>query len=301
MQAKKKTKNRAANRERLAALRKTLAADPEGKRLLDLARKQRVPISFSADPKKMDALGLFDIVDRTVTLNPGEDDRALSGVLAHELRHLWQAGVADVREKEISATDMLVRRRLIESDAFAYEMRFHLSAQLRTMEKLSKIAARHAASPDGRAAKKMADEARAAFGMKAYFMKAQKKRMGVYDKTTLRSLALQLKLAQIYAEQKKLLDAHPSKSKKLAAARRECDQGLKNIFNRVSAPQPLDDSLVNITREGLSRRSPNYLGFTTAKELSAFIRRQIPAGTVKKARALEKKIKKTAGRALGRK
>lgn len=302
MHAKKKqAKNRSANRVRLAALRKVLSADPEGKKLLALARKQGVPISFSAEPKKNGAAGLFDIEDRTVTLNPGEKDGALSAVLAHELRHMWQSGVAKVRETEISAADMLVRRRLVEGDACAFEMRFLLSPQLRALEKLSKTVSRSPGSPEARAVMKIVDKARAQFGMKANFMKAQKKRMGPYDKLTLRSLGLQLKLAQIYAKEKKFLDAHPSKSKKVAQERRKCNQELNAIFNQASAPQPLDDSLVNITREGLSPNSPNYLGFTTAKELAAFVSRQIPAGTVKKAQALEKKIRKTAGRALGRK
>ena len=300
----KKAKNTAkvpkTDKARLAALRKTLAANPEGKKLLALAQRQGVPISFSDRPKKNGASGLFDIEDRTVTLNPDEKDGILSMVLAHELRHLWQFGIVKVRENHISATDMLVRRRVIEGDACAYEMRFLLVPQLTELEKLQKTASRQPKSPEARATMKILGQALAKAGMKAEFMKVQKKRMGPYDKMTLRSLSLQLKLAQILAKEKKFLDAHPSKAKKAVKERRKCNQELKEIFNQASAPQPLHDSLVNITREGLSAGSPNYLGFTTAKELVAFIRRQIPAKTLKKAHALERKIRMTAGRALGK-
>lgn len=294
---RKKTKN--TPEERLAALRERLSADPDGKRLLALARKKRVPISFSAVPRKNGAAGVFDIEDLTVDLNPAEQDRGLAPVLVHELRHLWQTCVAEVREKNISAADMLVRRRLVEGDAMAFEKRFLMSSQLRAIEKMTKIAAQRPTSPDAQEALKISRRIRARFGMKAHFMKAQKHDMGSYDQLTLRSLRLQLELAQICVEKKRLLDAYPLQSEKLAEERRECDQELKNMFNRASAPRPLDDSLVNITREGLSPQSPNYLGFTTAKDLAAFIRAQIPEKTLKKAQALELKIKKTAGQALG--
>jgi hypothetical protein len=301
MHAKKsQAKNRNRDRARLAALRAALSANPEGKKLLALAQRQGVPISFSGKPKKNGAVGLFDIEDRTVTLDPGEKDGPLGTVLAHELRHLWQSGVAKVREREISAADMLVRRRVIEGDACAYEMRFQLSSQWREIDNLSKLALKAPKSTEARAAMKIVNGLRAKFGMKAQFIKVQKNRMGPYDKMTLRSLSLQLKLAQALAQEKKFLDAHPSKAKKVVEERRKCNGELKQIFNQASAPRPLDDSLCNITREGLSRGSPNYLGFTAAKDLAAFVRRQIPAKTLQKAKTLEKKIRKTAGQALRR-
>ena len=297
---KKKAKDKAADRARLAAVRKMLSADPEGKKLLALARKKRVPISFSDKPEKMNANGLFDIDSKTVTLNPAAKDKLLGGVLAHELRHLWQTCVADLEERKISAADMLVRRRVIESDAFAYETRFSLAPQLRMVEDMSKIAAKKPKSPEAIKAMKIVDRVRAQFGMKAAFMKAQKQLMPVYDKMTLRSLALELKLARIYAEEKKFLDAHPSKSRLRTEELRKCNKELKGIFNHVSAPQPLEKSLIRIIREGLSPRSPNYLGITTTAQLAAVVRKQIPSKTLTKARALEKKIRKTAGRAIGR-
>ncbi|MEZ0224068.1 MAG: DUF6782 family putative metallopeptidase [Alphaproteobacteria bacterium] len=298
-----KTKNTAkapkTDGARLAAARKRLAADPDGKKLLALARQKGVPIFFSAD-REMDAAGRFDGADKTIALARDLDSKALACVLAHELRHLWQAGIANLGERYLSAADALVRRRLIEGDALAFEKRFMLSSQLKQFEKMTEKLLQLQASPAAVEAMKVVSDMRVKFGMKGCFIEAQKKRMGPYDRKTLRSLTLLLQMAQIYAREKKRLNTHPSKSSRLEKGRSACDRELKRIFRRVSSPQKLDRGLINITRETLAPGSPNYLGFTTTKDLAAYVRAQIPAKTLKKAQALEKKIRKTAGQALGK-
>lgn len=297
----KRKKDPAHDKERLAKLRKWLAATPDGKMLLELAKAEHVPISFAnsndiSTKGVFNAAGVFDIHSRTIALGRKVSDETLKGVLPHELRHLWQACVAD-RDKglaDLSGPDMLVWRRVYEGDAYAYQERFALAPSLKTLNELvDEMAKKGDKAGATREAKKIARD----FGMKTLFLDAQAD-LGGYDKMTLHTQKLELQIAQICVRQLKTLDRFPGKYKELEGTRKECVARLRKLFNRVSAPRKLNNQIVRITRDGLVPRSANYLGFKNAKDLAAFIRRQIPAHTLKRAKAMDKKIKKVVGKAL---
>lgn len=301
MTPKAKKKSPANDKARLSVLRKALAATPEGKKLLALAKAEHVPIFFSNDNDLsikgvFNAVGVYDRESRAVALNRKASDEKLKEVLPHELRHMWQTCVAraDKGLTNLSGPDMLVWRRLFEGDAYAFQERFGMASTLKELKGLIAAIAKQGRTAEAdRETKRMNRD----FGMKALFLAAQED-LGGYDKMTLHTQKLELQIAKICIEQLKLLDRSPGKHKELEGTRGECQERLRKIYNRVSAPQKLGDELVRITRDGLGSRSANYLGFENAKDLAAFIRRQIPKGTLKRAKAMDKKLKRIVGKAL---
>jgi hypothetical protein len=244
------------------------------------------------------AQGTFSHGDNTITLKRSASDKALNSVLPHELRHLWQdcalKGVPG--QIRLSGPDMLVLARVIEGDAYAYQDRFDMMAELSDeMGALFKNSPKEIRAAEKRAI--ISDVVDEGYSMKSRFMAAQRD-LGEYDKITLAAQKLELKKARLCIKQMKLIDAHPELGGHFRCERAKCATDLAMIFDRVTSALPLNDKLVNVTREGLGFHDRNYLGFKTAKALSAFIRKQIPRPTLKKAQAMDEKIKRTIEKAM---
>lgn len=287
---KKKGNPVSSDRKRVNALMKAIAETPEGGQLLDIARNNKIRIVISDRPREMKAVGLFSADDKEVSLLRSAKDEMLAGVLAHELRHMWQSKRVNLDTNGLSALDAMVHRRVVECDAFAYQIRFEIAMR---DDELKALRDALKAIPDRKQAAAATKEfnkiVKASGGMKNYFDSMQVD-MKAYDDQTLEGLRLRLKLAQLYAQQKKHLDKVPSKAQRWEKKRSENRKELTALFNQVAHPRKLDNRLVTITKEGLGSDSKNYLRYRNVENLAAQVRKQIPKNTVKKAEELERKI-----------
>ncbi len=297
MASPKNTKGtKVSDQKRVNALMKAIAETPEGGQLLEIAKNNKIRIVISDKPEEMKAVGLFSADDREVSLLRTAKDEILAGVLAHELRHLWQSKRVNLDTNGLSAVDAMVHRRVVECDAFAYQIRFEIAMR---HDELNMLRDALKEIPDPKKAAEAAREfnkiVKASGEMKNYFDNMQTD-MKSYDDQTLESLRLRLKLAQLYAQQKKNLDKVPSHAQKWEKKRKENKKELRKLFNDVAKPRPLDGRLLDITREGLEADSKNYLRYKNIESLAAYVRKQIPKKTVKKAESLEQKILATVRR-----
>jgi hypothetical protein len=279
----------ASDRRRVNALLKAVAENPEGGTLLKIAKDKNIRIVLSEKPGEQGAAGLFDGDGKRIDLQRDLPDSILADVLAHELRHMWQARRTNLDTNGLSARDALVQRRVVECDAFAYQIRFQITSQQDELDEIKKALA---ALPDRKkaaAALKEFNKVCKRAEMRAFFNDMQSD-MASYDRQTLQTLRVKLKLAELYIRQGRLLDKIPSKARKWEQKRKEADQGLKKLFNEVAHPRPLDDSLLDILRDGLGPDSPKYFRHRDVNNLAAYVRKQIPPKTLEKAEALEQKI-----------
>ncbi|MEZ0259771.1 MAG: DUF6782 family putative metallopeptidase [Alphaproteobacteria bacterium] len=296
MTAPKKKADSSADRKRVRALLKAVADNPEGGTLLQIAKDKNIRIVMSDRPAKQGAVGLFNGDAKRIDLQRGAKDDTLVGVLAHELRHMWQSKRTNLDTDGLSARDALVHRRVVEGDAFAYQIRFEINQRQDELDGLRKALADIPDRKQAASALKEFNKVCQKAEMKAFFLTMQED-MAAYDKQTLDLLRLKLKLSQLYIKQGKLIDQVPSKSPKLQKERRKVDGELKKIFNSVAKPRPLPDSLLDIAREGLAKDSPKYLRHKDVQSLAAYVRKQIPAKTLARAEALEQKIIATISKA----
>lgn len=278
-----------SDRRRISALLKAVAENPEGGTLLQIAKDKNIRIVLSDRPGKVAAAGLFNGEEKRIDLQRTETDDTLVGVLAHELRHMWQERRTDLDTNGLSARDALVQRRVVEGDAFAYQIRFEITSRQDELDELKKALADIPDRKEAAKALKEFNKVCQKAEMKSFFDTMQND-MASYDKQTIEGLQLKLKLAQLYIKQYKLLDKVPSKARKWEGERKKTGTALKKLFNEVAKPRPLPENLLDIAREGLSPDSPKYLRHKNVKNLAAAVRKQIPAKTLQKAEALEKKI-----------
>lgn len=286
--AKKKAASSAAARKRVNAIIREVAENPEGSALIALARREKIRITLSGKPRAVGAVGLFSEDDKAIDLERSAKNKDLAEVLAHELRHLWQSRIIRLDTNGLSAVDSIVQRRLTECDAFAYQIRFQLAPAQDEITAVKKALA-GLAGKKKTAAHKEFNKLAAATQMKAFFIDMQSE-MKDYDGQTIKSLKLKLELAKLCVKQRKLLEKIPSKAKKWERERSKADNTLKDLYNEIAHPRPLDPKLPEILREGLTQDCPKYFRYQNVDNLAAFIRKQIPKNTLKQAQSLEKKI-----------
>jgi hypothetical protein len=120
-----------ANTRRLQRLTRAVAAVPEGKALLQLARKLRCPVLFGNLPDNDMIAGLCCAprpdggFSYRIHLNEKTTDAQLILKLAHELRHLWQFSLYPPEKSlRLSVPMRLLHQRVLEGDAFAFETFF---------------------------------------------------------------------------------------------------------------------------------------------------------------------------------
>lgn len=282
-------KKSVSDKQRLNALLKSVAENPEGGTLLQIAKDKNIRIVLSNRPAKVGAAGLFNGDEKRIDLQRSETDDTLTGVLAHELRHMWQDRRANIDTNGLSARDALVLRRVVEGDAFAYQIRFEINSRQGELDELRKALAGIPDRKQAASALKEFNKVCKKAEMREFFVTMQGD-MASYDKQTLDMLRVKLKLAQLYIRQGKLLDKIPSDSPKWGKERKEVNGELKKIFNEVAKPRPLPGSLLEIAREGLKNDSPKYLRHKDVQSLAAYVRKQIPPKTIARAEALEQKI-----------
>ena len=278
-----------SDRRRISALLKAVAENPEGGTLLQIAKDKNIRIVMSDKPGKQGAVGLFNGDEKRIDLERGAKDDMLVGILAHELRHMWQGRRTNLDADGLSAKDALVLRRVIECDAFAYQMRFEIAPKQGEIDEIKKALAELPDRKQAASALKDFNKACKKVEMKAFFDTMQQD-MASYDKQTIASLQIKLKLAQLYIQQHKRLDDIPSNARKWRDLRKDADRSLRKIYNEIANPRPLPESLLDVARDGLKSDSPKYLRHENVKNLAAYVRKQIPAKTLQKAEALEKKI-----------
>jgi len=286
--AQKKAASSAAARKRVNALIRAVAENPEGCALIALARREKIRIRLSGKPRAVDAVGLFSEDDKAIDLERSAKNKDLTEVLAHELRHLWQSRIIRLDTNGLSAADAIVQRRLTEGDAFAYQIRFQLAPAQDEIAAVKKALTTMTGKKKA-AARKEFNKLAGSMEMKAFFLTMQSD-MKDYDGQTIKSLKLKLELAKLCVKQRQLLDKIPSKAKKWERERSKADNTLKDLYNEIAHPRPLDPKLPDILREGLTQDCPKYFRYQNVANLAAFIRKQIPKNTLKQAQGLEKKI-----------
>ena len=287
--ARKKAAPSASTRKRVNALIRAVAKNPEGAALIALARREKIRIVISDKPRAVGATGLFHEDDKAIDLDRKAKDKELAEVLAHELRHLWQSRIIRLDTNGLSAVNSMVQRRITECDAFAYQIRFQLTSGRDDLAEIKKSLTKAPDKKKAAASLKEFNALSAMIDMKAFFMSMQSE-MDCYDRQTIETLQHKLEIARIFVKYRELLENTPSKAKKWEAERSKNDRRLKELYNEIAHPRPLDKKLPEILREGLASDSRKYFRYQNVDNLAAFIRREIPKKTLKKAQALEKKI-----------
>lgn len=124
-----------AEKRRLTALKQAVAAVPEGRALLQLARAARCGIRFGGLPDDDMVAALRcrvedDAVRYSIHLSPAATQAELAAKLAHELRHLWQMTVFPVEKTlRLSVPMRLQLTRVLEGDAHAFEDYFRAASR----------------------------------------------------------------------------------------------------------------------------------------------------------------------------
>jgi len=174
-------------------------------------------------------------------------------ILAHELRHLWQACIVDFKEiynTAFSGEDSFIFMRITEADATAF------ASQI-----ISKI--------NNTPLKKDMSEAFIDFQKTATARK--------YDMQT---------LSYLRNIEKAILE------------NKFQDNGLRAIFNVAKAPPATDKNLMQITLDGISEDSKNYMGYKNMEELKKSIITNIPNEYLDESARLIKRIRISTKSAL---
>lgn len=119
----------AEKKQRLDAVLDILQQIPETRSLLELAEKNAVPISF--DPSLIGGAvrGVFtrskEPGKTRIRLRPEGEAGMIAATLTHELRHMWQAEVMDLRASKLrgefsNPAAKIIVTRVKEADAFAF-------------------------------------------------------------------------------------------------------------------------------------------------------------------------------------
>lgn len=106
--------------ERLKKATETIRQSTTGKALLNWASQNNIHIAFDHQMDR-DARGLYAL--DTVLISPDVEDQLLVSTIAHELRHAWQDKKGMIpNHYDMSPAEYMVKRRIVEADAFAHEM-----------------------------------------------------------------------------------------------------------------------------------------------------------------------------------
>lgn len=123
-----------------------IAITPTGKVLIDSYLEKPVPFFWHQSETEY---GHYNVVTDSITLRSNLTQDEITSVLAHELRHVWQArhGLSNIPyELRAHPVDSILWQRAIEADAFAIELQ--IGAEMRLAGLTDKVLMR-ALSNDG--------------------------------------------------------------------------------------------------------------------------------------------------------
>lgn len=280
---------------RLERLKTIFSSIPEGAALLALAEQNDMKVLFKRDLPGRDR-GRVDYLDHAIYIDPEQDDADALTIMAHELRHLWQACISAVGFSVFSFPQIFVYMRVIEGDAYAFSMRF--VEKLR--EKTGQAILHHNFTRDGILREMYYRESLSIRG------EMRVRLADVPDLTEPPSEKIDLKEAFLNFQGTQNARAYDqSVVSMLESIQADIDGGemsepvLQQIFRRVSNPPVMGEDVTNITIADVDFDGIKYLDFKSVEDLTSMVLAHVPPGTLERARKLVDGIKRSAGFAMG--